>query len=148
MKLTATTILEGLHNKTFDVDTETYMSSPNFVQLMDKHKALLLQGSTILSVEDFANITVDLKLSAYPYIGGAAPRTIIPVKAGQGKDIVFTANESYVYIYTVIPVILCLSNSVVQRQIYSSKPPISLALQACRSTHSLSSRVGANDKSS
>lgn len=96
MKLTVTTILQGSHTKTFDVDTQTSLAPRNFVKLLDEHKALLLQGTdgSILSVEDFGDLVVGLNLSPYPYIGGAAPRRIIPVKAGRGKDIVFTANES------------------------------------------------------
>ena len=64
----------------------------HIVDLLDQHKALLLQSSgDPLSTEDFGQFLVNLKLEYYPYIGGAAPRTIIPVSAG--KDIIFTANE-------------------------------------------------------
>jgi hypothetical protein len=70
-----------------------------FVDLLDQHKALLFscadKEQPCLTPEDFGRFVVDLKLAYYPYIGGAAPRSIIPVSAGDGKDIVFTANERY-----------------------------------------------------
>jgi len=53
----------------------------------------------VLSVEDFGHFLVDLQLEYYPYIGGAAPRRIIPVTAG--TDIVFTANERYVHVHDI-----------------------------------------------
>lgn len=88
MKLTATPLLEN-KSSSFDIHD---LQPRQFVDLMDSHKALLLHSDTDpLSVDDFGNLLVNLKLEYYPYIGGAAPRTIIPVKAG--KDIVFTANE-------------------------------------------------------
>jgi hypothetical protein len=75
-----------------------------FVDLLDQHKALLFscaaadedsdKTATCLTPDDFGQFVVDLKLTYYPYVGGAAPRSIIPVSAG--KDIVFTANERYV----------------------------------------------------
>ncbi|GKY91764.1 hypothetical protein MPSEU_000148100 [Mayamaea pseudoterrestris] len=93
MKLSATPILLGNEANAFDVDTDTSISPQNFVNLLDQHKALLLQGSeAVLTVQDFGKLVVGFQLTPYPYIGGAAPRRIIPVDAG--KDIVFTANES------------------------------------------------------
>lgn len=64
-----------------------------FVDLLDQHKALIFKssGSEPFTSDDFGDLVSQLQLEYYPYIGGAAPRTIIPVKAG--GDIVFTANE-------------------------------------------------------
>jgi hypothetical protein len=67
-----------------------------FVDLLDQHKALIISravdsNATPLTQEDFGDFLVSLQLEYYPYIGGAAPRTVIPLKAG--PDIVFTANE-------------------------------------------------------
>lgn len=69
-----------------------------FVDLLDQHKALILQSAVSnepWTTDDFGDIVSNLQLEYYPYIGGAAPRTIIPVKVG--GDIVFTANERYNY---------------------------------------------------
>jgi D-xylose reductase len=88
----ATPLLEGCptQQQSFPVDSLTPSS---FVNLLDRHKALLFQNTEApYSQEDFGKFVVDLELEKYPYIGGAAPRTIIPVEAG--KDIIFTANES------------------------------------------------------
>ena len=75
-----------------------------FVDWLDQHKVLLLQRpddeedvsqqpQKPWTVQDFGQLVVDLQLQEYPYIGGAAPRTVIPVNAAPGKGIVFTANE-------------------------------------------------------
>jgi hypothetical protein len=95
MKLTATPLFTGPNgaasasSSSFAIDN---LQPRQFVDLLDQHKALIFHGSdTTLSTEDFGRFVVDLKLESYPYIGGAAPRNIIPVQAG--KDIVFTANE-------------------------------------------------------
>jgi D-xylose reductase len=91
MQLLATPLLErGL--KAIAVEG---LQPRQFVDLLDLHKALLFQspnGTPPLSTEDFGDFLVNLELEYYPYIGGAAPRTVIPVKAG--NDIIFTANES------------------------------------------------------
>ena len=94
MKLLATPLLEREKAKAFAVDS---LSPRTFVDLLDAHKALLFQsneGSPAkrIDVEGFGDFLVSLKLEHYPYIGGAAPRTVIPVKAGD--EIIFTANES------------------------------------------------------
>ena len=78
-------------------------STRKFCELLDAHKALVLslspadprqeQHSSHLSVQDFGNLVVGLNLTYYPYIGGAAPRTVIPVTASS-LPVVFTANES------------------------------------------------------
>lgn len=83
------------------LDRKAFTSNPRlFVDLMDRHKALLIQSGQdfnpnsdvdVLSTEDFGCFVADLQLEKYPYVGGAAPRRIIPVKAGD--DIIFTANE-------------------------------------------------------
>lgn len=99
MKLLATPLLEPGSGEAFAVDD---LHSRRFVDLLDQHKALIFQraptgddaGAAALTADDFGDILVNLQLEHYAYIGGAAPRTIIPVKAGD--NIVFTANERYV----------------------------------------------------
>ena len=91
MKLSVTPLLEGDSAKSFFID-RSELKPRTFVDLLDHHKALLFQSpSSELTHDDFGQFLVDLQLEYYPYIGGAAPRTIIPVSAG--KNIVFTANE-------------------------------------------------------
>lgn len=69
------------------------LSPDTFIKLLDRQKAVLFQGvDGVLDVQAFGRFVVHLQLTPYPYVGGAAPRTIINVAAG--KDIVFTANES------------------------------------------------------
>jgi len=96
MKLKATPLLEGPSAVSFVVDDE--LEPRKFVDWLDQHKVLLFQSSDggPLTTEDFGQFLVNLQLEYYKYIGGAAPRTIIPVKASPDKDIVFTANERYV----------------------------------------------------
>jgi len=93
MRLRATSLLARENSETFEVSNLTPRS---FVDLLDGHKAPLFQAAEdqqSFSVEDFGSFLVSLDLEYYPYIGGAAPLTIIPVKAST-QDIVFTANES------------------------------------------------------
>ena len=96
MKLVATPLLLGDKAKSFEVDTDTTLAPRPFVKLLDQHKALILAApattETVLSTQDFGRLVVGFQLTPYPYVGGAAPRRIIPVDAGE--DIVFTANES------------------------------------------------------
>lgn len=69
-----------------------------FVEMLDRHKALIFRrdgSQAALSTEDFGDFVMSLQLERYPYVGGAAPRTIIPVKASPDDGIVFTANERY-----------------------------------------------------
>ena len=90
MKLEATPLLEP-GSKAFQLND---LQPRKFVDLLDQHKALIIQsqnGEQPLSADDFGDFLVNLELESYPYIGGAAPRTVIPVKAG--RDIIFTANE-------------------------------------------------------
>jgi D-xylose reductase len=94
MKLRVTPLLEDEESReSFVVDS---LDPASFVDWMDQHKALLFQSAeqpeTLFTQQDFGQFVVDCKLQHYPYIGGAAPRTVIPLAAG--KDIVFTANES------------------------------------------------------
>lgn len=95
MKLRVTPLLQGDDDKSNDVSfvVDRHDLTPRtFVDWMDQQKALLFQSADEpLTVEDFGQFVVDLQLDHYPDIGGAAPITIIPVKAGE--DIVFTANE-------------------------------------------------------
>ncbi|CAB9501286.1 Deoxymugineic acid synthase 1 [Seminavis robusta] len=91
MKFTVIPLLEGSADP-FELD-EKEVTPRRFVDLLDSRKALIFRNEEkTSSVEDFGHFVTDLKLMKYPYIGGAAPRTIIPVAAG--KDIIFTANES------------------------------------------------------
>jgi D-xylose reductase len=97
MKFQVTPLLEtgdaaAATASSFPLDTP---NSRTVVDLLDRHKALLFQNAnaeTPTTVEEFGQFVVDLQLDYYPYIGGAAPRRIIPVQAGQ--NIIFTANES------------------------------------------------------
>mmetsp|Transcript_48107 Transcript_48107/g.145300 ORF Transcript_48107/g.145300 Transcript_48107/m.145300 type:complete len:650 (-) Transcript_48107:424-2373(-) len=83
-----------------DIDSSESLPSRSldqgkFVELLAKHKALLLradENEEPLSVNDFGDLVASLRLKKYPYVGGAAPRRIIPVNAG--NDIVYTANEA------------------------------------------------------
>ena len=62
---------------------------------LDRNKALLIQSDEKtgpFTLEDFGAFVAGLKLEKYEYVGGAAPRKVIPVAAGD--DIVFTANEA------------------------------------------------------
>jgi hypothetical protein len=100
MKLKATPLLEPNAPSFFVEDDGSDLQSGlhprQFVDLLDRHKAVLFQAGSEtqpLTTEDFGRFVVDLNLEYYPYIGGAAPRTIIPVEAG--VDVVFTANERW-----------------------------------------------------
>jgi hypothetical protein len=108
MKLQLQSILHGKRTSTAPDDdafpsfsmNRSEMTPTRFVELMNQHKALIIsaasdEGEEPLTVEDLGSFLVDLQLEHYPYIGGAAPRTVIPVTAG--KDIIFTANERCVY---------------------------------------------------
>jgi len=79
---------------TTSADNVGSIGQEQFVSLLAKHKALLLQsdeGSDPPTVEEFAGFMEGLKLEKYEYLGGAAPRRIIPVKANVE---VYTANEA------------------------------------------------------
>jgi len=118
MKLKATPLLDPAASSFAiddDDDEQLQAHQPRqFVDWLDQHKVLLLQrddgdddgdaDDLELTVEDFGRFVVHLQLQEYPYIGGAAPRTIIPVQAAPGKDIVFTANER------CVPTCLLLAN--------------------------------------
>lgn len=99
MKLKATPLLDPDASSSFVVDD---LQPRQFVDWLDRHKVLFFQRSDDseddgesdpLTVEDFGQFVVDLQLQDYPYIGGAAPRTTVPVRAAPGRDVVFTANE-------------------------------------------------------
>ena len=75
--------------------TKVKVTPRTFVDMLDKDKAMLFRSASNespLSTEDFGTFVTKLNLEYYPYEGGAAPRTNIPVSAG--KNIIFTANES------------------------------------------------------
>ena len=134
-QLTALPILDP-HGTSFAV-TESDLDGRGFADLLDRHKALVFRRAPPLSVQDFGSFVVARQLQDYPYVGGAAPRRVIPVEAAPGKDIVFTANERYVqYVDTVMRR---------HNQGLASHPtPI---IQSPGSTHSLSSRIGPNAQS-
>ena len=93
-KFNVIALLEGdeAAKSSFEVRADE-LSPKSFVDLMDSHKALLFRNENKpFTVEDFGAFVTSFKLKSYPYVGGAAPRTVIPVAAG--KDIIFTANES------------------------------------------------------
>ena len=65
-----TRILENLD----DGDRYHSIGQERFVELLAKHKALLLQcddGAAPLSTDEFAQFTESLKLQKYEYVGGA-----------------------------------------------------------------------------
>ena len=101
MRMNATALLEPSPDgsTSFTIDD---LQPRKFVDLLDQHKALILQSASTepWTTDDFGDIITNLQLEYYPYIGGAAPRTVIPVKAG--GDIVFTANERYEH-FVVVP---------------------------------------------
>lgn len=72
------------------------LSQTEFVELLAKHKALLIRpdDGEHVSVDDFASFMSNLDLESYPYVGGAAPRRIIPVNVPGGEEMVYTANEA------------------------------------------------------
>lgn len=103
MKLTYTRLLESLDEKV-SLDVKS-LDQATFVKLLAGSKALLIRSecsSSPLNVDEFATIISDLGLKSYPYVGGAAPRRIIPVNIpgndGDGdnnnKTMVYTANEA------------------------------------------------------
>jgi diketogulonate reductase-like aldo/keto reductase/alpha-ketoglutarate-dependent taurine dioxygenase len=95
MKLRALPLLQGEKAEEFVIDE---LTPRLFTTLLDQHKVLLLRVPSsdtpdgVMTVEDFGAFLVGLELEYYPYIGGAAPRTVVPTSAG--ADIIFTANES------------------------------------------------------
>lgn len=97
MKLSVCSLLDVSNNAKPFCSMEWEALKPRtFIDLLDQHKALLFSSEDKdkpLTPDDFGQFVVDRKLTYYPYVGGAAPRSIIPVSAG--KDIVFTANERY-----------------------------------------------------
>ena len=67
---------------TTQVPQKHLTTTRNFVRLLDGHKAILVgaaESGERLSVDDFGLFVQSLGLTPYPYIGGAAPRTNIPV---------------------------------------------------------------------
>ena len=91
MKLTCLPILDR-HGPS-EIDLDGIPSPRQFVDLMDEHKALLIRrDDSACTVENFGEFVVGLNLEYYPYVGGAAPRRIIPVQCTP-EPVVFTANE-------------------------------------------------------
>jgi hypothetical protein len=100
MKVSALRLLEDLVGEGEPEPFEIDLTPGNFVNVLDAQKALVLSSvrreeDGVWSVQDFADLLVGLNLTYYPYIGGAAPRTIIPVQnVPSDLPIIFTANES------------------------------------------------------
>ena len=63
-----------------------------FLSLLAKNKALLLRSddpdNKPFTVDEFAKFLTSLNLEYYPYVGGAAPRRIIPVNVPGGDNMV------------------------------------------------------------
>jgi hypothetical protein len=101
-------------------DDDNLLEPRQLVDLLDQHKALILQSSDTerpWTTDDFGDLVSNMELEYYPYIGGAAPRTIIPVRAG--GDIVFTANERYVPIYIYIYIFYTPSGSIASSALWT-----------------------------
>ncbi len=109
MKLIFSRLLESMTEKV-SIDSESF-TQETFVKLLATSKALLIRadessGTTPLTVDDFAQILSNLHLTNYPYVGGAAPRRIIPVNVKdtggnenenanvENRNMVYTANEA------------------------------------------------------
>mmetsp|Transcript_10157 Transcript_10157/g.12873 ORF Transcript_10157/g.12873 Transcript_10157/m.12873 type:complete len:645 (+) Transcript_10157:113-2047(+) len=78
------------------VPIEGKLSQEAFISLLAQHKAILIRPSEgeKIDVDDFGSFIAGLDLERYPYIGGAAPRRIIPVNVPGGDEMVYTANEA------------------------------------------------------
>lgn len=83
-----------------NLNGSTHIESKDFnqgklIQLLAKHKAILIQrdeNENPMTTNDFGNFIASFHLEKYPYVGGAAPRRIIPCDAGE--DLIYTANEA------------------------------------------------------
>jgi len=98
MKLTAIPLFDKDSANGEEVLSFDDLKPKAFVDLLDRHKALIFRSGgddAVLTPDDFGQFVCDLQLERYPYVGGAAPRTIIPTAASKDA-IVFTANERYV----------------------------------------------------
>lgn len=87
-------IFENLNEFTEIEDLKSF-NQQTLIDLLAKHKALLFrpsEGMAPPSVDEYGDFISSFKLENYPYVGGAAPRTVIPCKAG--TDLIFTANEA------------------------------------------------------
>ena len=94
MKLSYTRLLEDVDDLN---SIEGKFDQTTFIKLLATSKALLIRSENKnepLSVDDFATVISDLNLEPYPYVGGAAPRRIIPVNVPGGDCMVYTANEA------------------------------------------------------
>ena len=78
---------ETSHIKTLDEFKE------DLTNLLDSHKALYcdFRNHEDCSKDEFIQVFMDASYKPFLYEGGAAPRTMIPVK--QGSNILYTANE-------------------------------------------------------
>ena len=96
MKLTYTRLLEDMDERV-PISGKS-LDQSTFVKLLAKHKALLIRSddedSPPLDVNGFGGFLSNLNLEHYPYVGGAAPRRIIPVDVPGGDTMVYTANEA------------------------------------------------------
>jgi diketogulonate reductase-like aldo/keto reductase/alpha-ketoglutarate-dependent taurine dioxygenase len=88
-----TRILENL-SESVEVDGKS-LTQEKLIKLLAQHKALLFRASsdeTTWDVNAFGKLISSFDLEKYPYVGGAAPRRIIPCDSGD--DLIFTANEA------------------------------------------------------
>ena len=87
-------LFENLNDNIEIEDVEKF-DQQALVSLLAKHKGLLFRASESerpFSVDDFGHFIASFNLEKYPYVGGAAPRRIIPCTAGD--DLIYTANEA------------------------------------------------------
>ena len=74
-----------LHFESIDKYNKIELDQGNFISLLAKHKALILRNKEdkdVFKTNDFAIIVLNLALKYYLYVWGAAPKIIIPIKAG------------------------------------------------------------------
>jgi len=84
-----TRILENLNDYRRGVE----LDQSSLIHELANHKALLLQSEEDpWSVHEFGHLLKSFNLKSYPYVGGAAPRRLIPCDAGD--DFIYTANEA------------------------------------------------------
>ena len=74
-----TRILENLNDYRRGVE----LDQSSLIHELANHKALLLQSEEDpWSVHEFGHLLKSFNLKSYPYVGGAAPRRLIPCDAG------------------------------------------------------------------
>ena len=95
----------------FDMPQKRLASTRTFIDVLDGHKALLVgakDGEERMGVEDFGLFVQSLGLSKYPYIGGAAPRTNIPVLGNSlSRTTIFSSTSTFLMSLTLLSSSLC-----------------------------------------